>query len=135
MSWITRILGVIATPITNLTGKYIDRKINQDAIKGKARLAKQSDATQITLTDSEWETVSKQLEADSWKDEYVTIIVTAPLVMILMGGLLIAYAGDPRLMEGTLAAIKALKELGVDMGQLMYAVVLAAVGLKLWRKA
>lgn len=129
----TTILSGLTKPLTKLGEKYIDRKINKDSIKAKAQLAKQGDSTTITLTDAEWETVSKTAEQGTWKDEYITLIVTSPLLLILGGGVYQSYTGDTRLISGTIDALEALKVLGVDMGSLMYAVTLAAIGLKLWR--
>ena len=132
---VSAIVGIVSKPISAVVEKYIERKSNQDSIKGKARMAKQEGEKNITLTDSEWETVSKNAEDESWKDEAVTLVVLSPMVLILAGSLMIAYNGDGRVLEGTLAGIREMAVLGVDMGELMTIVVLAAVSLKVWRKS
>jgi len=131
---VTAVLGVLASPVTNLVGKWIERRAAKDGLKSKAVMAKQSDSTNITLTDAEWETVNSQNADGTWKDEYVTIIITAPLVGILGGAVTLAFTGDARLLDGTIAGLTALQALDIDMSFLMNAVVLSAIGLKMWRK-
>lgn len=128
-------LSVLVKPLTAVYETYIDRKKTKDSLKSKAALAKQADATNVTLTDAEWELASKQLEQDSWKDEYVTLVITSPLLGILGGSVYHAFTADDRLLQGVLSGIEAIGTLGIDMGVLMEIVVLAAVGLKIWRKA
>lgn len=128
-------LSVLVKPLTAVYETYIDRKKTKDSLKSKAALAKQADATNVTLTDAEWELASKQLEQDSWKDEYVTLVITSPLLGILGGSVYHAFTTDDRLLQGVLSGIEAIGTLGIDMGVLMEIVVLAAVGLKIWRKA
>lgn len=135
MSIWTQALGLVTAPLTKVIGKYIDRKTNQDNIKGKAQMAKQSDATQITLTDAEWETVAKQTEGGTWKDEFVTIVIMSPICMLITGAMYQAVTGDPMVMDGALAGIDALKELNLEYDKLAEIVVFAGVGLSIWRKA
>ena len=130
---IKKLASALISPIASIFNKRTDRKIQKDAIKGKVNLAKQQDATNITLTDSEWETVGQSLQSETWKDEYVTLIITSPLVLILTGSIVASFTEDTRLLEGVAAGLQSLAALGVDMGFLMNAVVFAAVGLKVWR--
>ena len=130
---ISSIAGVVTKPLTKLGQKYIERKTNQDTLKSKAVLAKQADATQITLTDAEWETVSKGLEGGTWKDEWITINMTLPITGILLGAFYAACTGNSVLLDGAVDGIKALNEAGIPMPELMTATVFAGLGLKLWR--
>ena len=129
------ILGVLASPVTDLVGKWIDRKQVKDGLKSKAAMAKQSDATNITLTDAEWEAINQQVSDGTWKDEFVTLVVMWPFLGIFGGTTYLAFTEDARLLDGTLAGIQALQTLEVDVAFLMNAVVLAEVGLKIWRKS
>lgn len=133
MSLVTTVAGLVTKPITQVVSKYIDRKTNLDSIKGKAAQAKQGDSTKVTLTDAEWETLSKNQESGTWKDEFVTVTFMLPLWLIFGGTLYQSFTADPRILEGTLAGIVALRELGLDFGEITFMVVLAAIGLKLWR--
>jgi hypothetical protein len=131
---LTNLLNLITGPLTNLGRSIVERKTSKDQLKAKVVMAKSADATQVTMTDAEWEAISKQLELDSWKDELATVVVLYPLVGIMLGSVVAAFTGDTRLLTGTTDGIKALKEVGIDMSELMLIVVLAAVSLKCWRK-
>ena len=78
-----------------------------------------------------WETATGKSMLGSWKDEYVTIVITWPIVQLFVGNLVAAFSDDTRIM---LANQQSLIELGALMdtpyGKLMMVVVLAAVGIK-----
>ena len=132
---IEKFFQLITGPVARVAEQHIARKANKDTLKAKASMARMSGEHQVALTDSEWEVVSKQLEKDSWKDELATLVVLYPLIGIMVGTTVAAFTGETQLLDGTVAGIEALKTVGVDMGELMLIVVLAAVSLKWWRKA
>ena len=131
-------LTVISTAISGITGYFSKKQDGKAAVKSaSAKLAqsKQDGYQSITLTDAEWESLAVQTQQESWKDEYVTIIITAPILMILLGSLSASLGFDhgPLVLQGALDGIVALKALGMDYGFLVNSVVLAAIGLKVWR--
>jgi hypothetical protein len=128
----TSALGAIASPIANIFIKKEERKTTKIQAEGKLALAKNNKEKEITLTDQEWESISASQQDTTWKDEYVTIIGTSPYVLIILGAILAAF-GKTELLTGTTAAIKQLKDVGVDVGHIVEVVVYAALGLKLWR--
>ena len=128
------IIPTIVKPITDLFAKRVERKVNQDSIKGKAAMAKLSGETQITLTDAEWEIAKANAESGSWKDEWITLVMTAPVALIIAGSLMDGTGwGNGGIVLGAVAGINALNSVGVPMGELMTATVFAGLGLKLWR--
>lgn len=130
-------IGAIAGPIISGISGYFERKqkAKTAAASAQAKLAmkKETGDQNITLTDAEWESISARGLQDSWKDEYVTIIITSPIVGVLGGSVWYAFTGNQNLLDGTLNGIRELKELGLDFDVLTTAVVFAAIGLKLWR--
>jgi hypothetical protein len=133
-------LGLLAKIVPSVIGsvagvftKKEQTKQIKTTAESKLATAKANGETEITLSDAEWETVVASGMASSWKDEYVTVVVTLPYPMLLFGGVWLAFKGDSRLMDGTIAGISALTEAGVDVGFMMTAVITAAVGLKIWR--
>ena len=131
-------LPIISTLISGVTGYFTKKQDNKAAIKSaSAKLAQtvEGGRQELKLTDAEWESLAVQTQKDSWKDEYVTLIITAPILMILLGSLSASLGFDhgPLVLEGALAGIVALKALGMDYGFLVNSVVLAAIGLKVWR--
>jgi len=108
------------------------RQATQSA-KAKLEIIKHTGKQDLDITDAEWESLSLQTQNNSWKDEWVTIIITIPIPMILFGAIWYVYTGDISLLDGIILGLDKLKALGVDMGFLMKAVVLAAIGIKVWR--
>ena len=130
------ILGVVPTLVKGVTEVFKareTRKLTQVTAKSKLAAAKQGNEHEVTLTDAEWESLNVDKLDRSWKDEYVTIIITCPIPLILIAAIVAAFTSDTRTLDGVTAGLTALSTLGVDMGFLMNAVVLAAVGLKIWR--
>lgn len=125
------IAGVVA-PLTGYLGKRTERKMNRDTIKGKIVQQKQGDATEITLTDAQWEVVAAAMQDKTWKDEYVTVSVVLIFNLYIIGGIAAAF-GHPQVLTGVTTGIAALVASGVDLGFLMTAVVLAAIGIKITR--
>ena len=134
------------TPLTSLIGGAVggivdifktkqERKKLKEVAQNKLKQSIVNNQHEITLTDAEGEAMLAEGLGDSWKDEYVTIIITAPIIFIILGVLYFMFTGDSRLLDSGTQAVTALDAAGVDMGFLMNAVVLSAVGLKVWRKS
>ena len=135
VSAVTGLLGGIAKPVAGVLNKRTERRQAKESGAAKLALAKQNGATEVTLTDAEWEAQSVKVNADSWKDEYVTIVVTSPIVLVVVGAVAAAF-GEPRVLEGAKAGAQILtSDLGLDFSALAYAVILAAIGLKVWRQS
>ena len=132
-SAITSLFSSLVSPVTNVIGKYQDRQKAAETATAKIAKAKLEGEQTLTLTDAEWENIAVGKTDSSWKDEYVTLIITFPIVGILGGAVWLAFTGDGRLLDGVKSGIAELQTLGVDFGTLMGAVVYAALGLKLWR--
>ncbi len=132
VQWLSAIGGAIIKPLAGVVNKRTERKINKDTIRGKLAAQKQGDEAKIELNDAEWETVAQAMQDKSWKDEYVTVSVVSVFNLLILGGVMAAF-GYPEVLQGTERGIQALTDAGVDLGYLMLAVVLAAIGLKLWR--
>lgn len=127
-------LGAIARPIAGAYQRRQARLQSRDDAMALIRKAELDGDTQITLSDSHWESLAQRAAPETWKDEYLTIMITLPFPMILFGGVWFAFTGDDRLLVGTNDALARLGALGVDMGELILVVVLAGIGLKAWRR-
>ncbi|WP_102794292.1 hypothetical protein [Bowmanella denitrificans] len=138
MSWLT----ALAAPVTGVINGVVDifrskqeRKKLAETAKAKLAAQKEKGAQEVTLTDAEWESLNVGQQDNTWKDEYITILITSPLLLIVVGTVWTAFTGDLRLVQAGIESIKAMTAAGVDMEFMMEAVVLAAIGLKLWRKS
>lgn len=130
------ILGVVSGLVKPIADAYRTRQERQGAketAQAKLQLAKTDNEHKLDLTDAEWEVMAVKTTPSSWKDEYVTIVVTSPIIGILLGSVWYALTGDMSLLEGFNLGISNLTAIGVDMGEMMLVVVYAAVGLKFWR--
>lgn len=78
-----------------------------------------------------WETAAGRSMVDSWKDEFVTVVICWPLIQTFVGNLMFAFTGNSAILD---AQARSMEEIGflleTPYGDLMYIVVLAAVGIK-----
>lgn len=122
-------------PIANgVIGWLSRRSANQAArraAQAKLDLAKQEGAQDLQLHRAEWENLQAAGLANTWKDEWVLIIFTAPLVVLLAGALI--YPWSPTLMEGGERMLQVFDQVGVDYNYLLGIVVLASVGIRVFR--
>lgn len=119
--------------ITDLWKGHQDRKTQKEIAQAKIKEATIQGQTQLELTTAQWEALAVAQTENTWKDEYVTIIVTSPIALLLLGGIVGAFTGDMRLIEGVTGGVIAIEQTGVDMGDMITAVVFAAIGLRVIR--
>lgn len=129
------IIGSIVSGITGFFTKKQEIKKTRLVAQGKLAQAKQEGQQSLEMTDAEWESLSVQTQNESWKDEYITIIITSPFITILMGsiGAALGFEWGVQVVTGTVQGLREMASLGMDYGTIINAVVFAAVGLKLWR--
>jgi hypothetical protein len=121
-------------PVLDIFKARQEAKINKELANAKVKQATIEGQTQVEMSAAEWEALAVQQTGNSWKDEYVTIVITSPILLLIVGGVYGALSGDARILVGATTAIEAIESSGVDLGFLMNSVVLAAIGLKFWRK-
>jgi len=131
------IISALAGPLISGVSGYFTKKQEAKTAKatGEAKLAlkKQTGDENITLTDAEWENLTAKTLGGSWKDEFVTLVILSPVISIMVGAVWNSFTGNRKLLDGTLEGIDALINLGLNWELLTTAVVLAAIGLKVWR--
>jgi len=120
----------IAEMASGAFGKRTERKINQDTITGELAKAKVDGAHQISLSEKQWEMLSKQAEAGTWKDEFITVTVMSIFIIIILGAIASAF-GFPQILEGIKLAIAELNIAldGTTLGQIMQVTVYAGLGV------
>tara|TARA_Y100000310_G_scaffold345238_1_gene463002 strand:+ start:253 stop:654 length:402 start_codon:yes stop_codon:yes gene_type:complete len=130
---IKQLLAGIVSPLSKAYTSRNDRRMSENLAKTKLQENRQQGEQKRELTDAEWEALAKAEEGKTWKDEYLTVVMTSPFVIILVGAIYAAFTGNHALLDSVKTAVVALSEMGVDLGFLMEAVVLSGVGLKIWR--
>jgi len=123
--------NLLVGPIVNAVGGFFKGKQDIEKLKvdGKQKLAQGKE-----LNKAEWEALGVQGGQGSWKDEYITIIVTLPIPFIFVGNMVAAFTGNTKILvanQGAIAELGAL--MSTPYGQLMMAVCVAAIGIK-WTK-
>ena len=82
-------IGQLLGPITNIVGGIVQGKMEQKAAETKAKVAKAEAQAQIMLSqatsEADWEKVMAEGSRDSWKDEWLTILFSVPLVLAFCG--------------------------------------------------
>jgi len=120
-------IGPLITGVVSLfKGKQDIEKLK---VTGKQKLSQGKE-----LNKAEWEALGVQGGDGSWKDEYITIVVTLPIPFIFVGNLVAVFTGNTKVLDANAAALAQLGTLmDTSYGQLMVAVCLAAIGIK-WSK-
>ena len=134
MNPLTALISPLTTSITSAYTSYQDRKKSATTAKYKVLQAKEDATNTLNLTDAEWESIAASKQDSSWKDEYITVVVTLPIPLLILGGVIQAYSPESsQLLTGTVEGIKAINNLEGNLGEMLLAVVYGAIGLKIWR--
>jgi hypothetical protein len=82
-------IGQLLGPITSIVGGLVQGKMEQKAAESKAKVAKAEAQAQIMLSqatsEADWEKIMAEGSRDSWKDEWLTILFSVPLVLAFCG--------------------------------------------------
>lgn len=106
-------------PITQIAGGWLKNKAAEKQAKHEARMS-------MIQNDADWESKMADASANSWKDEWFTVILSIPL-------LLIGYAvtvDDVTIIERVKAGFQALEELPEFYQYLLFMAVSASFGIK-----
>ena len=117
----------LVSPITNHFTKKNDNKtkVKQQQIQ---RLMNADDK------EAEWEAIQAEGGNNSWKDEYITVIISFPVPVIFIAVFVSVISGDPVYAQAAKSGIDAVKELLPNYEDLLMAVCLAAIGIKAFKK-
>lgn len=130
MNWITSLISGLASPIVDGFKSVQARKQAKESAKSKIKLAKQTGDFNLQMTDTEWEALGKNSEAGSWKDEWVTLVITLPIPVIFFAAIYSAYTGDPTYLNAVNAGVNAVLMLMPNFATVLEIVVYAAVSIK-----
>jgi hypothetical protein len=82
-------IGQLLGPITNIVGGIVQGKMEQKAAESKAKVAKAEAQAQIMLSqatsEADWEKIMAEGSQESWKDEWLTILFSVPLILAFCG--------------------------------------------------
>lgn len=76
-------------PIANLAGGWLQGKADVKAAEAKLKLTEAEAKAKIMLSKetsiADWERIMAQGSQNSWKDEWLTILFSIPLVLVFLG--------------------------------------------------
>ncbi len=76
-------------PIANLAGTWLNGKVETKAAETKVKVAKAEAEAHIMLSratsEADWEKIMAQGSQSSWKDEWLTILFSIPLILVFTG--------------------------------------------------
>lgn len=103
-------------------------ELGKDLIKGKAEEKKaiQQRKLQAIQNDSEWESKMADATANSWKDEFWSIILAAPIMAVMYS----VAMDDPAIIDRVMRGFEALDTLPEWFTYLLFISVSASFGLK-----
>ena len=82
-------IGALLGPVANLASTWVQGKVEQRAAETKAKVAKAEAEAQIMLSaatsEAEWEKIMAKGSQESWKDEWLTILFSVPLILSFCG--------------------------------------------------
>ena len=131
--------GVIGKIVEGVSG-YFTRKSEERtavaAIKAKVDLARVNKESRLELAGHELQVLRTQGAGGSWKDEFVTLLVSVPIIVSMAGALITVY--DPylggRLMEAAHEIALIMTGDSIDFAELWLIVVATALGTKPFRR-
>lgn len=113
------IFSALISPITDLAKGYLSNKAEEKQAKHEAKM-------RVIQTDADWEAKMAAASGSSWKDEFWTIILAAPIFFV---GYAIAV-DDLTVIDRVKEGFKALEELPEYYQYLLFLAVSASFGIK-----
>jgi hypothetical protein len=109
----------LISPITKLVGGYLNNKHEERQAKHQAKL-------QVIQNDADWESKMADASANSWKDEWFTLILTAPVLCIMWG----VAMNDPEIIGRVGDAFQELEKLPDWFSYLLFLSCSASFGIR-----
>jgi len=106
-------------PVTELVGGHFKRKAAEKQAAHERKL-------QVIQNDAGWEDKMADASMHSWKDEFWTVILAAPLIAISYG----AIVNDPEIIERVRHGFSVLSELDDWYQYLLFLAISASFGIR-----
>ncbi len=115
MNWLTSLIS----PVANIAGQIIKNRNEISKAKHQAQM-------QTIQNNADWEAKMADASANSWKDEFWTLVLSVPIFMIGYS----IIVNDPSIIERTKYAFQALDELPDYYQYLLFICISASFGIK-----
>jgi len=115
VNWLTSLIS----PVANIAGQIIKNRNEISKAKHEAQM-------QTIQNNADWEAKMADASANSWKDEFWTLVLSVPIFMIGYS----IIVNDPSIIERTKYAFQALDELPDYYQYLLFICISASFGIK-----
>tara|TARA_X000001036_G_scaffold242765_1_gene226535 strand:+ start:915 stop:1295 length:381 start_codon:yes stop_codon:yes gene_type:complete len=115
VNWLTSLIS----PVANIAGQIIKNRNEISKAKHQAQM-------QTIQNNADWEAKMADASANSWKDEFWTLVLSVPIFMIGYS----IIVNDPSIIERTKYAFQALDELPDYYQYLLFICISASFGIK-----
>ena len=124
------LLSIVSGLVSPITNHFTTKNNNKTKVKQQQiqRLMNADDQL------SEWEAIQAESGNNSWKDEWITLIITLPIPVIFISVILSVMLDNPSIAEAAKAGTAALNELVTHYAELTYIDCLAAISIKAFLK-
>ena len=109
----------IIGPVANLAGGYLKNKAEEKQGKHEAKM-------KVIQNDSDWESKAVDASANSWKDEFWTLVLSVPIFMIGYS----IVVGDPQIVTRVEQGFAALSGLPEWYQYLLFIAISSSFGIK-----
>jgi hypothetical protein len=117
-------LKMLLGPVANIAGNWVDGKVEETKAKAAVKVEKaKADAEvqkKIASGDIDWEANMADATKGSWKDEYLTVVLTLPAILLFV----------PSMTDHIREGFKVLETLPSWYQNLLYICVTASFGIK-----
>ena len=84
-------IGQLIGPLANLAGNYLQGKADKASANAKLKLVEAESKAAILMSKetstADWERIMAESTKNSWKDEFITIVVMIPVILCFVPGL------------------------------------------------
>jgi len=109
----------LISPVANLIGGYLNNKHEESQAKHQAKL-------QVIQNDADWESKMASASANSWKDEFWTLVLAVPLFCLGYS----VVADDPTIVDRVSDSFSTLETLPDWYQYLLFLAVSASFGIR-----
>jgi len=85
------VIGALIGPVAGLIGTWLEGSVEEKKAKTAMRVAEAEAKAKVMIEaathESGWERIMAEASKNSWKDEYLTIIFSIPLIMAFIPGM------------------------------------------------
>ena len=79
------IFSGIISAVGGVATAWMNNKVEETKAKGELKVAVEKRKTKMATGEIDWDQTMAEASKDSWKDEWLTVVFTLPLILLLFG--------------------------------------------------